>query len=1531
MDADAPAGVDDEVAVAGYGGTGLAIVDVADKEHPKVLYQSYKKDGEQVYAATLGGRRYAFLAAEPPGPGGLFVFDMTQAKLYDRCSEATPAPGEATQCPGVFLGQIGSRSSASYVDGVDQYVAVSSGGSAGGGVEIWDVSDPAHAQLKLSFGSGETVNGVALWKQGSSYYLAARVSLGGSSYMSIFDVSCITSACSASPDPIFFGQFTSGETTEFLDFSRSDGVPFLYLGSDDYCSAGSQREWLLDVSNPANPVDISPPGYWGWYYRGEPTGFNYVAPRSGKFVGPVFYRAALSIFDFHQRTGLAGGAGSAINIDGPDEGPPGATLSFTAEPVGCSPGTSGWTWSVTGDGTIVTPAADGPTIAVKWTALGSRGVSASHSACGGAVGLKSVLVTARGPLHAALNLSPASAKSGETVAFDASASSGEPSLYSWDFGDGSVGTGKVVSHSYSQPGTYTVRLTISRSGSGPGCVAGTCTASAQQTVPVTSIPVCYRGGCGNVSCGAPVTPAPSDRWGGLRPLDAKIPACASYGGAFCRDSTASFGAPALPSFMSVDTENGYLFVALADGLQVWDAGAFPPQPKSQINGIGKWRDIDAPAGVDDEVALAGETGLLVADLADKANPQIVYQSQDKNGTQVYTSTLGGRRYAFLAAPSGEPAPAPAYAPFGGVFVFDLTQAKLNSLCSEAVPATGEATHCPGVYLGTLGWRQSVSFVDGVDQFLATSTGESGEIEIWDVTIPTSPRLKLTGLAHSGSQGIAMWKQGGAYYLAARSVGSLSIYDVSCIVSSCVLAAPVFSGGFPGGGPLDFSLSDGVPFLYLGSDDACSGGTQREWVLNVGNPASPVDISPFNYWGWYYRGGPTGFNGVAPRSGKFVGSVLYRAAQSIFDFHQRTGLAAGGGAAIDIDGPEAGTVGDTLTYTARGTHCTSDGDWAWSATGGTVTITGDGSTVAVKWSAAGNNTLSVRSSHCGIALGLKSVLISKSPGVPPPPSAAFTTNASCDADQCRADQGAPVTFTAAENQAAGYAWDFGDGTTAASASVTHAWSQPGDYTVSLTVSNGQTAATQTKHFQVVLVPKTVLVPWIAQTRGALVQSNDLYVYNPGDSPMEVSFELRKRGLPETNPPRQSRTIAPGATLFFADLLEELFQRENLSGFVTVTSVSGASAPVVTSFNTTFQGSLRFGQTVPGVKLGGAVPAVRQLVGLNDDAERLAYFGVTNPNPAAAQCRLRFFDAAGHEIGHSAALTVPAFGQRQLQPAEIRGSFGVSGSDYRVQVETLAGGPLYAYGSNLRLATGDPSFIEPAAAQSGRSYLVGALSTPGLFGSQWRTDAVLANLGDQPLHAQLTFTGLGAGAQPTAPVALTLQPGETRRLKDVVNGQWGIHDAVGVLTLASAEPLGAALPVFQGESYDDANPARRFGQSMAARGDTDVAAPGQAQILAGLRQDASYRTVLWLFNPSDQATVCDLVYRALDGSVLGRMDGVTLGPGKARQLGPGQHPIPAAGVQGGFTVQALVRSGKLLAAAQVVNNATNDPAYVRGETR
>ena len=67
------------------------------------------------------------------------------------------------------------------------------------------------------------------------------------------------------------------------------------------------------------------------------------------------------------------------------------------------------------------------------------------------------------------------------------------------------------------------------------------------------------------------------------------------------------------------------------------------------------------------------------------------------------------------------------------------------------------------------------------------------------------------------------------------------------------------------------------------------------------------------------------------------------------------------------------------------------------------------------------------------------------------------------------------------------------------------------------------------------------------------------------------------------------------------------------------------------------------------------------------------------------------------------------------------------------------------------------------------------------------------------------------------------------------------------------------------------------------------------------------------------------------MIGSIPGVQLGAGKLRQFSPAQHPLPAAGVQNGFTVQVVVKSGKVLSAAQVVNNGTNDPSYIQGEVR
>ena len=67
------------------------------------------------------------------------------------------------------------------------------------------------------------------------------------------------------------------------------------------------------------------------------------------------------------------------------------------------------------------------------------------------------------PPSASFTFAPASPTAGQTVSFDASQSidiDGSIENYSWNFGDGTTGTGRTPSHTYQAAGTYEVRLTV---------------------------------------------------------------------------------------------------------------------------------------------------------------------------------------------------------------------------------------------------------------------------------------------------------------------------------------------------------------------------------------------------------------------------------------------------------------------------------------------------------------------------------------------------------------------------------------------------------------------------------------------------------------------------------------------------------------------------------------------------------------------------------------------------------------------------------------------------------------------------------------------------------------------------------------------------------------------------------------------------------------------------------------------------------------------------------------------------------------
>lgn len=438
QDVDAPPGRDDVVALAGWHGTGLMVFDTSDRSLPRLLYQDHGADnsltrrGNQVYAASIDGHAYAFLAASQ-ADGGLFVYDLEAAKqLPLPCVEGQPGI-VASACPGVFGGRIGGRSAANFVDGVDHYVAFTSLGNPSG-LEIWDVRDPSRPRQVADALRGQVLYGVAMWKQNGTYYLAVREA----GQHRIYDVSCISSD-SCTPTLLWARPVKSPAQPDLgtVTFSRANGTPFLYWGTGSVCSSFPQEEWLDDVSLAWAPRDITPQeteplsseevSYWSWYYRGSgANGFNNVVPQAGKFEGNYFYRVAKGLFDVHQRTEVL--PALADFTWSPEEVYSGVEVAFKDASTGLP---HSYSWSFEPDGNPAFSDAEDPT--VTFFGAGTKTITLQvTNGVGSGTTSRQIVVSDGPPQLADISVTPTTAMLCQPITFQAEGVTGEPPLtYLW--------------------------------------------------------------------------------------------------------------------------------------------------------------------------------------------------------------------------------------------------------------------------------------------------------------------------------------------------------------------------------------------------------------------------------------------------------------------------------------------------------------------------------------------------------------------------------------------------------------------------------------------------------------------------------------------------------------------------------------------------------------------------------------------------------------------------------------------------------------------------------------------------------------------------------------------------------------------------------------------------------------------------------------------------------------------------------------------------------------------------------------------
>ena len=412
----------------------------------------------------------------------------------------------------------------------------------------------------------------------------------------------------------------------------------------------------------------------------------------------------------------------------------------------------------------------------------------------------------------------------------------------------------------------------------------------------------------------------------------------------------------------------------------------------------------------------------------------VEYSWDNGGT--YTALAS----TFLAAGGTAPVPAPAQGT-GYTLKLRYNYSKAGS------PSSATVSHGPfdvssdwvGSVTGPTSGRTNVSV-----SFTASVQGGSGNPSFswcWD-------GCNIGGVFTAGSA-----TQSHSYRTAGTYVVAVKITDSG--ISKVVTSKQITITGSGGTGALSVGLNGptaGKPNQSLSYTATASGGT-----------------SPYSYsWCWeacnlggVFESGPASNSHTYTTEGTFSVTVRTtdgsnRTAVKSISVVISNSTGGGGTLSVGLSGPTTGSVNQSVSFTASvgGGNQPYSYAWCWDGCALGGTFASGGSSASHAYPSAGSHALAVRVTDSSNVVAVKTatIMISGTSQTPPNPNytVAGATINPFNGDY-EATAGAPVTFTASEEHAATYAWDFGDQSNDSGKSVTKTFNEVGSYAVRLLVT------------------------------------------------------------------------------------------------------------------------------------------------------------------------------------------------------------------------------------------------------------------------------------------------------------------------------------------------------------------------------------------------------------------------------------------------------------------------------------------------
>lgn len=230
------------------------------------------------------------------------------------------------------------------------------------------------------------------------------------------------------------------------------------------------------------------------------------------------------------------------------------------------------------------------------------------------------------------------------------------------------------------------------------------------------------------------------------------------------------------------------------------------------------------------------------------------------------------------------------------------------------------------------------------------------------------------------------------------------------------------------------------------------------------------------------------------------------------------------------------------------------------------------------------------------------------------------------------------------------------------------------------------------------------------------------------------------------------------------------------------------------------------------------------------------------------------------------------------------------------------------------------VAAAAPTWAATWLLPSSAHTGGQNAFWTTDLAVTNAGSETATLNLKFLGHAGTGAAGPEVTVAVPAHATRTYADVLASAFGLADDWGPILVRST----VATLAIQGTTWTASPSGGTYGQSVPAlaAGEMVGAAP---KAVAGVRQDASFRTNLVLANPGEAAASVRVDLLLPDGTTATTRT-VDLGPWDFQQLNVA-NDLGVASISGGSFLLTVNPPGATVAAyASVIDATTGDPRSV-----